>query len=129
MIDNFTVNPSSCIFGVKSVPMILYTSDIPKGKFVQVNESCDLFDSSKPVFFMAHGFLLNATNIYSGINFSKLASLLLKRGYDAVFSLDWTNASCSHDLIFPLNMLEYPFAVRNTRKVGDFLARYFTILH
>ncbi|XP_011063630.1 PREDICTED: phospholipase A1-like [Acromyrmex echinatior] len=39
----------------------------------------------------------------------------------AVFSLDWSDAACYNDPAV-LNLLEYPFAVRNTREVGNYLA-------
>lgn len=109
---------NSCIFGVKSVSIVLYTSNIPNGKVIGMNESCNLLDSSKPVFFMTHGFLANSHNY----NFSDLANEMLKRDY-TVFSIDWSNGSCYNDPAI-LNLLEYPFAVYNVREVGDYLANF-----
>ncbi|XP_018317340.1 phospholipase A1 [Mycetomoellerius zeteki] len=118
--DDFIFNLAiSCIFGVKSVSTVLYTSNIPNGKIVQVNESCNLIDPSKPVFFMTHGFLSNSLNY----NFPNFASLLSKKDY-AVFSLDWSNAACYNRVTATMNLLEYPLAVRNTREVGTYLASY-----
>ncbi|XP_011699621.1 PREDICTED: phospholipase A1-like, partial [Wasmannia auropunctata] len=112
---------SSCVFGVKSVAIALYTSEFPDGKFVKINESCELFDRSKPVFFMVHGFIANS----SSHHFSELASVLIKRGY-TVFSLDWADASCYNDpgsksLLEPIY---YLFAIRNAHKISDYLTRY-----
>ncbi|KYN40362.1 Venom phospholipase A1, partial [Trachymyrmex septentrionalis] len=109
---------TSCILGVKHVSITLYTSDIPNGKIVQVNESCNFLNSSTSVFFMTHGFIAN----YSNYNLSVVASQLLKKHY-AVFSLDWSDAACYNDPAV-LNLLEYPFAVHNTHQVGDYLASY-----
>ncbi|XP_011062042.1 PREDICTED: phospholipase A1-like [Acromyrmex echinatior] len=118
--DNFMFNLAiSCIFGVKSVSTVLYTSNIPNGKIVQVNESCNLINPSKPVFFMTHGFLANSLNY----NFPNFASLLSKKDY-TVFSLDWSNAACYNRITATMNLLEYPLAVRNTPEVGTYLASY-----
>ncbi|XP_018057013.1 PREDICTED: phospholipase A1-like [Atta colombica] len=109
---------TSCILGVKYVSIALYTSDIPNGKFVQVNESCNFLNSSTSIFFMTHGFIAN----FSNYNLSVVASQLLKKHY-AVFSLDWSDAACYNDPAV-INLLEYPFAVHNTREVGNYLASY-----
>ncbi|XP_024881893.1 phospholipase A1-like [Temnothorax curvispinosus] len=109
---------NSCIFGVESVSMVLFTSDIPQGQVVNVNESCDFIDPLKPMIFITHGFLANASTYY----FSDFAKLLIKKDY-TVFSVDWSNAACYHDPI-GLNLLEYPFAVKNTREIGHYLASY-----
>lgn len=51
-----------------------FYSDYPNGTFVSENkEFCDLFDNSKPVFFITHGFIATSRNY----NFSDLASLLV----------------------------------------------------
>ncbi|KAG5343493.1 PA1 Phospholipase, partial [Acromyrmex charruanus] len=109
---------NSCVFGVTSVSMVLFTSNIPQGKFIEVNKSCDFFDSSKSVFFITHGFLAHSY----WPNFDKLTSLLLKKDC-TIFVLDWSNAACYNDPVI-INLLAYPFAVRNTREVGDYLASY-----
>ncbi|KAG5312660.1 PA1 Phospholipase, partial [Acromyrmex insinuator] len=115
---NISKNENSCVFGVTSVSMVLFTSNIPRGKFIEVNNSCDFFDSSKSVFFITHGFLAHSY----WPNFDNLTSLLLKKDY-TIFALDWSNAACYNDPII-INLLAYPFAVRNTREVGDCLASY-----
>ncbi|XP_018371789.1 PREDICTED: phospholipase A1-like [Trachymyrmex cornetzi] len=121
-VNDVSVNRSngstSCILGVKHVSIALYTSDIPNGKFVQVNESCNFLNSSTSVFFMTHGFI----GTYSNYNLSVVASQLVKKHY-AVFSLDWSDAACYNDLAV-IKLLEYPFAVHNTREVGNYLASY-----
>ncbi|XP_012528565.1 phospholipase A1 [Monomorium pharaonis] len=111
---------NSCIFGVHSVSVLLYNThtNISIDKFIKVNESCDLFDLSKPIFIMTHGFIANSSNY----NFSDLASQLLKRDY-TVFSVDWSNASCYNDPAI-INLLEYPSAVDNVRDVGNYLASF-----
>ncbi|KYM76213.1 Venom phospholipase A1, partial [Atta colombica] len=109
---------TSCILGVKNVSIILYTSDIPNGKFVQVNESCNFLNSSTSVFFITHGFI----SYHSNYNLLVVTSQLLKKHY-AVFSLDWSDAACYNDPAV-INLLEYPFAVHNTREVGNYLASY-----
>ncbi|XP_011062053.1 PREDICTED: phospholipase A1-like [Acromyrmex echinatior] len=109
---------TSCILGVKNVSIALYTSDIPNGQFVQVNESCNFLNSSTSIFFTTHGFIANNSNY----NLSAVIFQLLKKQY-TVFSLDWSDAACYNDPAV-LNLLEYPFAVRNTRKVGNYLASY-----
>ncbi|KAG5322387.1 PA1 Phospholipase, partial [Pseudoatta argentina] len=109
---------TSCILGVKHVSIALYTRDIPNGQFVQVNESCNFLNSSTSIFFITHGFIAN----HSNYNLSVVASQLLKKQY-AVFSLDWSDAACYNDPAV-VNLLEYPFAVRNTREVGNYLANY-----
>ncbi|KYQ60038.1 putative phospholipase A1 magnifin, partial [Trachymyrmex zeteki] len=95
-----------------------FYSNIPNGKFVQVNESCNFLNSSTPVFFMTHGFIAN----YSNYNLSVVTSQLLKK-HCAVFSLDWSDAACYNDPA-AINLLEYPFAVHNTHEVGNYLASY-----
>ncbi|KYN08579.1 putative phospholipase A1 magnifin [Cyphomyrmex costatus] len=117
-INIFKNLSNSCVFGVTSVSIVLFTSNIPHGKFVEVNKSCDSFDSSKSVFFVTHGFLAHSY----WPNFNELTSLLLEKDC-TIFVLDWSNAACYNDPTI-INLLAYPFAVRNTREVGDYLASY-----
>lgn len=115
---NESDSSTSCILGVKRVSIVLYTSDIPNGQFVQVNESCNFLNSSTSIFFTTHGFVANNSNY----NLSAVIFQLLKKQY-AVFSLDWSDAACYNDPNV-INLLEYPFAVHNTREVGNYLASY-----
>ncbi|XP_011636828.1 phospholipase A1-like isoform X1 [Pogonomyrmex barbatus] len=117
--ENYARNrSSSCIFGVQSVSILMFNSDTPQGQSVDINESCDFVDPSKPVAFLTHGFLAHS----NWTNYYKLASQLLKKEY-TVFSLDWSNASCYNDPIV-LRLLEYPSAMSNTVEVGNYLASY-----
>ncbi|XP_011864538.1 PREDICTED: phospholipase A1-like [Vollenhovia emeryi] len=112
-ISDFFFPPNSCVHGVKSVSLVLFTSNIPNGQVVEVNKSCNLFDPSKPVIFLSNGYRSNAT----AYNFSVLASTLIKKDY-TVFSIDWANASCRNDPT-TLNRPTYPFAAINSRIVGE----------
>ncbi|XP_011881396.1 PREDICTED: phospholipase A1-like, partial [Vollenhovia emeryi] len=118
----------SCIFGVENVLLYLFTSNITNGQVVKANEICSYIDLSKPVIFLTHGFISNA----KAYNFSVLASRLVENGYTVV-SLDWADGSCYDDFCLSdinifflnlgkLNLLEYPFATKNTREVGNYLA-------
>lgn len=109
---------NSCIFGTESVSLALYTSGSTKRTLIQGNESCNLLDTSKPVFFMIQGFIADSFNYH----FSDFASQLLEKGYTA-FSFDWNNASCYDDPVY-MNLLHHPDVANNTRKVGNYLARY-----
>ncbi|CAL1679554.1 unnamed protein product [Lasius platythorax] len=108
----------SCIFGPKSVSMVLFNSANPEGKNIGVEESCSNLNRSKPIVFLVHGFIssANTTNTYD------LASQLVKKNY-TVFSLDWSNAACDHGIPI-LRLLEYPQAVKNTREIGELMAKY-----
>ncbi|KAL6434604.1 hypothetical protein ACFW04_006158 [Cataglyphis niger] len=109
---------SSCIFGPQSMSMVLFNSDNPKGKNIGEQESCNYIDSSKPIVFLVHGFISSANNT----NNYDLASQLVKNDY-TVFSLDWSDAACSNGIPIA-KLLEYPFAVTNTHKIGELMAKY-----
>ncbi|XP_025262905.1 phospholipase A1-like isoform X2 [Camponotus floridanus] len=100
--------------------MFLFNSANPEGKGpIGEQEGCTLItDPSKPIFFLVHGFIssANTTNNYD------LASKLVKKG-GTVFSLDWSTAACKNG---PpgLKLLEYPEAVKNTREIGQLMAKY-----
>ncbi|XP_050455096.1 phospholipase A1-like [Cataglyphis hispanica] len=109
---------SSCIFGPQSMSMVLFNSDNPKGKNIGEQESCSYIDPSKPIVFLVHGFISSANNT----NNYDLASQLIKNDY-TVFSLDWSDAACSNGIAIG-KLLEYPFAVKNTREIGELMAKY-----
>jgi pimeloyl-ACP methyl ester carboxylesterase len=112
----------SCVFGVDKVKMTLFTRDASNGRTVEVNELCNSINTTKPVIFMVHGFNTNST----WSNFTYFASTLLKRDY-TILSLDWADGACYYDPM-TINLLEYPFAVYNTREVGNYLASYIKAL-
>ncbi|KMQ90339.1 signal peptidase complex catalytic subunit sec11c [Lasius niger] len=98
--------------------MVLFNSANPEGKNIGVEESCSNLNRSKPIVFLVHGFIssANTTNTYD------LASQLVKKNY-TVFSLDWSNAACDNGIPI-LRLLEYPQAVKNTREIGELMAKY-----
>ncbi|XP_012235221.1 phospholipase A1-like [Linepithema humile] len=112
----------SCVFGVKSVSMILYNSEFPKGKVIELNETCDAIDPNKQIAFVTHGFISSANRSMS----FKLASELYKKNY-TVCALDWSDAACTNGI--PLvKFLGYPSAVKNTREVGELLAKFIKLV-
>ncbi|XP_018393475.1 PREDICTED: phospholipase A1-like [Cyphomyrmex costatus] len=113
--DNQKKKSTSCVFGVKSVSMTLFTSDNGNGKF-EVNESYDVLDRSKPVYFVVHGFISND----SPFNLFDLVFLLSKE--NTVFSLNWSDTACYNNS--SITKLLSSSAVKNTRDIGDYLASY-----
>ncbi|KAL6433901.1 hypothetical protein ACFW04_005844 [Cataglyphis niger] len=124
IVDNVgqTALNESCIFGVKSVSMVLFNSDNPKGKNIGEEESCSYIDPSKSIVFLIHGFIssANMTQNYD------LASQFIKKNY-TVFSLDWSDGACTKGIPL-IKLLEYPFAMKNTREVGELTAKYIITL-
>ncbi|XP_011883462.1 PREDICTED: phospholipase A1-like [Vollenhovia emeryi] len=109
----------SCIFGVEFVSIVLFTSNnVPEGQVVKIIESCDLFDPLNPVIFVTHGFIASADTF----NTSIFVKPLIENNY-TIFVLDWSQASCYNDPAI-INLLKYPFAEENTRKVGELLASF-----
>ncbi|XP_029680014.1 phospholipase A1-like isoform X1 [Formica exsecta] len=109
---------SSCIFGPKSMSMILFNSNNPEGKDIGEKESCKYIDPSRPIVFLVHGFTSSGNNT----NNYDLALQLVEKDY-TVFSLDWSAAACT-DGIPIIKLLEYPAAVKNTREIGELMAKY-----
>ncbi|KAM0726806.1 Phospholipase A1 [Formica fusca] len=113
---------SSCIFGPKSVSMILFNSNNPEGKDIGEKESCKYIDRSRPIVFLVHGFISSGNNT----NNYDLALQLVEKDY-TVFSLDWSDAACTNGIPI-IKLLEYPAAVKNTREIGELMAKYVVTL-
>ncbi|XP_011335119.1 uncharacterized protein LOC105278024 isoform X2 [Ooceraea biroi] len=109
-----------CFFGVNSVSMVLFTSDIPFGKVIAPNESYIDIDPAKKIVFLVHGFISSANTSAS----YQLASELVQNDY-TVYSLDWSEGACTTGLPV-VKLTGYPSAVANTREIGEYMARYVT---
>lgn len=94
-------------------------SNNPEGKDIGEKESCKYIDPSRPIVFLVHGFTSSGNNT----NNYDLALQLVEKDY-TVFSLDWSAAACT-DGIPIIKLLEYPAAVKNTREIGELMAKYY----
>nr|P0DSI2.1 RecName: Full=Phospholipase A1; Short=PLA1; AltName: Full=Venom allergen 1; Flags: Precursor [Dinoponera quadriceps] len=110
----------NCIFGVKSMSMVLFTKNIPDGKYISLDSDLgrDL-DLTKTIYFTAHGFISNVNHSLS----NRLSRALVEKDY-TVFSLDWSDAACTTGGLPLVKLLGYPSAVQNTREIGNLMADY-----
>ncbi|KAL0113090.1 hypothetical protein PUN28_012363 [Cardiocondyla obscurior] len=113
------LHSDSCIFGVNSVSTYFYNSNI-KGENVSLESICNdprQFDSTEKIAFVTHGFVSSPKSTA----FQNMTSELVQAGY-SVFMTDWSQGACTEGIpIF--KFVGYPSAVRNTREIGQFLAR------
>ncbi|XP_012058882.1 PREDICTED: phospholipase A1-like [Atta cephalotes] len=107
---------NSCIFGVKSVSLYLYNSNVT-GEQVRENEFCNDIDPMQSFIFVVHGF-----TSYANSSHTRDLAMQLKRKH-IVFALDWSQGACK-DGIPILKYTAYPSAVINTREIGHLLANY-----
>lgn len=108
----------SCVFGPKSMSMIIFNSANLEGKNIGVEESCNYLESSKPIVFVVHGFISYA-NTTIGYD---VATQFVKNGY-IVFLIDWSETACKNGIPV-LRLFEYPSAAQSTREIGDLMAKY-----
>ncbi|XP_014477282.1 PREDICTED: phospholipase A1 2-like, partial [Dinoponera quadriceps] len=150
-INKLTPN---CIFGVKSMSMVLFTKNIPDGKYISLDNDLgrDL-DLTKTIYFTAHGFISNVNHSLSNrlsralveVNIALVCMIRIPSEYSikylilrrkqveylsllqkdyTVFSLDWSDAACTTGGLPLVKLLGYPSAVQNTREIGNLMADY-----
>ncbi|KAG5309191.1 PA1 Phospholipase, partial [Pseudoatta argentina] len=107
---------NSCIFGVKSVSLYLYNSNVT-GEQVQENELCNNIDPLQSFIFVVHGF-----TSYANSSHIRDLAMQLKQNH-TVFALDWSQGACTDGLPL-LKFTAYPNAVINTREIGHLLANF-----
>ncbi|XP_011882367.1 PREDICTED: phospholipase A1-like [Vollenhovia emeryi] len=110
-----------CAFGVKTVSLFLYNSNI-KGQKINVNDICKYVHPSQKVVFIVHG----AIGSVQKDNFPVVATALTQKGY-IVFSVDWSQGACTN-MPNSDGVKEKTLAVRNAVAAGQRVARFVTKL-
>ncbi|XP_076678593.1 phospholipase A1-like isoform X2 [Andrena cerasifolii] len=108
-----------CIFGVKSISIVLYTRAQPNGREISTSDPNIPLRRNQPIIFLIHGFTSEANNT----NYFDLASALLEKEDVNVCSVDWRDGACSTGLSLT-DLVSYESAVRNVPTVGEYLAKF-----
>lgn len=108
-----------CIFGVKSISIVVYTRALPNGVEISTDDQNVPLRRDRPVIFLIHGFTSEANNT----NYYDLARALLQKDDVTVCSVDWRDGACSTGLSLT-DLVAYESAVNNVPTVGDYVAKF-----